>query len=187
VFSKPKSKIVDPVQKTESIHPATSAGSTTQLSKSATTQPAANVEPAERIASISSGMSIVGKIVCDGTVNIFGHIEGELRGSIVNVCNGARVEGNLIAEELTVGGRVKGTIQADRVKLQSTADVEGDICHQLLSIEENARFEGTSKRGTKVNDSQSSIQSNADRPLQSQAKAQSEAVPMAFSPAVAIE
>jgi cytoskeletal protein CcmA (bactofilin family) len=187
MFGKPKNKIVDTVQKTGSTYPATSAGPTTQLSKSATAQPAANMEPTESIASISSGMSIVGKIVCDGTVNIFGRIEGELRGSSVNVCNGARVEGNLVAEELTVGGSVRGTIHAARVKLQSTADVEGEIYHQLLSIEENARFEGTSKRGTKATDLQSSIQSNADRPLQTQAEAQSEVVPIAYSPGVAIE
>ena len=33
--------------------------------------------------------------------------------------DGAQVEGNIIAEELTIGGRVKGTIHANRVKLNS--------------------------------------------------------------------
>jgi cytoskeletal protein CcmA (bactofilin family) len=47
---------------------------------------------------------------------------------------------------LTIAGQVKGTIHANRVKLNSTAVVEGDIFHRSLSIEENARFEGSSKR-----------------------------------------
>jgi cytoskeletal protein CcmA (bactofilin family) len=47
---------------------------------------------------------------------------------------------------LTIGGRVKGAIHAKRVKLVSTADVDGDIYHRSLSIEENARFEGSSRR-----------------------------------------
>jgi len=56
------------------------------------------------------------------------------------------VEGDVVAEELTIGGQVKGTIHANRVKLNSTAVVEGEIFHRSLSIEENARFEGSSKR-----------------------------------------
>src|SRR5262249_52430460 len=58
----------------------------------------------------------------------------------------AKVEGDVVAEELTVGGVIKGIIHANRVKLNSSAVVEGDIFYRSLSIEENARFEGSSKR-----------------------------------------
>ena len=91
-------------------------------------------------------MTIVGKIFGEGTVQIFGHIEGELRALTVLINEGAKVEGDVIAEDLTVGGQVKGTIHANRVRLNGTAVVEGDIFHRSLSIEENARFEGSSKR-----------------------------------------
>jgi cytoskeletal protein CcmA (bactofilin family) len=60
------------------------------------------------------------------------------------------VEGDIVAEELTIGGRVKGTIHANRVKLNSTAVVEGDIYHRSLAIEENAQFEGMSRRQENV-------------------------------------
>jgi cytoskeletal protein CcmA (bactofilin family) len=53
---------------------------------------------------------------------------------------------------LTIGGRVKGIIHANRVRLNGTAIVEGDIFHRSLSIEENARFEGSSKREEAVID-----------------------------------
>jgi len=97
-------------------------------------------------ASISSGMTITGKVNCDGTIRIFGRIEGELHGSTVVISEGAQMEGDIVAEDLTIGGRVKGTIHAKRVKLIGTADVDGDIYHRSLSIEENARFEGSSRR-----------------------------------------
>ena len=100
----------------------------------------------EAISSISSGLSIVGKIVGNGRLAIFGHVEGEVHASTVQIGDGAQVEGNIVAEELTIGGRVKGTIRANRVKLNSTAVVEGDIYHRLLAIEENAQFEGMSRR-----------------------------------------
>ena len=97
----------------------------------------AHPEPlaSETISSISSGVSIVGKIVGNGRLAIFGHLEGEVHASIVQIGDGAQVEGNIIAETLTVGGRLKGTIRANRVRLKSTAVVEGDIYHQSLAIE----------------------------------------------------
>jgi cytoskeletal protein CcmA (bactofilin family) len=62
------------------------------------------------------------------------------------IAEGAQIVGDVVAEELTVSGHVKGTIRANRVKVNSTGFVEGDIFHRTLVIEENARFEGTSRR-----------------------------------------
>ena len=63
--------------------------------------------PGEATSSISSGLSIVGKIVGHGAVTIFGHVEGELQASTVVIAEGAEVEGDIVAEELTVSGRVE--------------------------------------------------------------------------------
>ena len=104
----------------------------------------------EAFSSISSGLSIVGKIDgkivgSNGRLSIFGHVEGQIHASTVEIGDGAQIEGNIVAEELTIGGRVKGTIHSNRVKLNRTAVVEGDIYHRSLAIEENAQFEGMSK------------------------------------------
>ena len=112
---------------------------------------------AEAVSSISSGLSIVGKIVGSGRLAIFGRVEGEVQASTVQIGDAAQVEGNIIAEELTVGGRVKGTIRANRVKLKSTAVVEGDIYHRSLAVEENAQFDGMSRRQEDVIDAPSLI------------------------------
>ena len=106
----------------------------------------------EAISSISSGLSIVGKIVGNGRLAIFGHVEGEVHALTVQIGDGAQVEGDIVADELMIGGRVKGTIHANRVKLNSTAVVEGDIYHRSLAIEENAQFEGMSRRQENVID-----------------------------------
>ncbi|HEV2956574.1 MAG TPA: polymer-forming cytoskeletal protein [Xanthobacteraceae bacterium] len=100
----------------------------------------------ETICSIGSGTSIVGNITCDGPAQFYGHIEGEVRGSDLLIGEGAEVVGNVIAQEVTIRGRIKGTIRAVRVKLQATGAVEGDILHRSLSIEDTALFEGSSRR-----------------------------------------
>ena len=71
---------------------------------------------ADEISSISSSITIVGKISGKGTVRISGRIEGELHASTVLIDDGAEVEGDIVAAELIIGGRVKGTIHANRVK-----------------------------------------------------------------------
>ncbi len=116
------------------------------------------------VSSISSGLSIVAKIVGHGAVTIFGHVEGELRASTVVIAEGAQMEGDVVAEELTIGGHIKGTIHANRVKLND-AVVEGDIFHRTLAIEENARFEGTSRRNENTIDTPSRVQTNRHQPL----------------------
>ena len=115
-----------------------------QYHRPAMAQPAA--ETADKTSTISSDMTIVGKIAGDGTVKVFGRIEGELRATTILISDGAHVEGEIAAEDVTIGGSVKGTVHANRVKLNSTAIVEGDIFHRSLAIEENARFEGSSRR-----------------------------------------
>ena len=119
---------------------------------------------APEASSISSGLSIVGKIVGHGALTIFGHVEGELRASTVVIAEGAQMEGEVSAEELTIGGYVKGTIHANRVKLNGTAVVEGDIFHRTLAVEENARFEGTSRRSENTIDTPSRVQTNRVQP-----------------------
>jgi cytoskeletal protein CcmA (bactofilin family) len=110
--------------------------------------------------SISSGLSIVGKIIGRGALTIFGHVEGELRASSVVIAEGAQMEGDVVAEDLTINGHVKGTVHANRVKLGGTGVVEGDILHQTLAIEENARFEGVSRRSESAIDSTSLVSAN---------------------------
>src|SRR5262249_62253417 len=88
---------------------------------------------------------------------VFGRIEGELRASELLIGDGAQVEGNVIAQHITVCGRVKGTIRAVRVKLQNGGAVEGDIFHRTLSIDENSQFDGSSRRVENPTDPSSSV------------------------------
>jgi cytoskeletal protein CcmA (bactofilin family) len=117
-----------------------------QVQRPTIVQPAAAAGQQDMSSSLSPGMTVIGKLVGEGAVKIYGRIEGELQASSIVICEGAQIDGDVVAKELTIAGRVKGTIHAGKVKLQSSAVVEGDIFHRSLAIEENARFEGMSRR-----------------------------------------
>jgi cytoskeletal protein CcmA (bactofilin family) len=145
------------------LHPAKVAGQQAQQAGAAP----ARVIPAqaETVSSIGVGMTVVGKVVGDGNVKVFGRVEGELQVSSLLIGEGAEVEGNIVAKDLTISGRVKGTIHAVRVKLSGSAVVEGDIFHRSLAIEENARFEGTSRREDNLTDRSTSAPAMGSSPL----------------------
>jgi len=126
-------------------------GRTVQPSHTVVEQVASGPEPTAtrksgRDSCIGAGMSIVGKIECNGPAQVFGRIEGEVRASDLLVGDGATIDGSVIAQSVTVCGRIKGIIRAVRVKLQNGGAVEGDIFHRSLSIDEDSLFEGSSRR-----------------------------------------
>ena len=56
------------------------------------------------------------------------------------------VTGQIDADTVQIDGRVNGTIRAGHVILSSTAQVFGDIHHEMLTIEMGANFEGNMRR-----------------------------------------
>lgn len=66
----------------------------------------AMLHPSQTISSIGSETMVVGKILCNEALNIYGLIEGEVIASSAFIADGAQVHGDIIAEELIVGGRV---------------------------------------------------------------------------------
>ena len=100
----------------------------------------------DMVSTLGHGMLITGNIVCEGSVQIFGRVVGDIHASQLVICQGARVEGKVIAPETIIQGTFNGTIQGNSVKLQSTASVEGEIFNKSLTIEENAQFEGVARR-----------------------------------------
>ena len=141
-------------------------GRTVQPSHTVVEQVASGPEPTAtrksgRDSCIGAGMSIVGKIECNGPAQVFGRIEGELRASDLLVGDSATIDGSVIAQNVTVCGRIKGTIRAVRVKLQNGGAVEGDIFHRSLSIDEDSHFEGSSRRVENPTEIPSSIDAKA--------------------------
>lgn len=100
----------------------------------------------EVVSTLGHGMRVTGNIVCDGSLQIFGRVIGDIHAAQLVICGGAQVEGNVIAHETSIQGGFKGTIQSNSVKLQSKAVVDGEIYNKSLTIEQDVQFEGVSRR-----------------------------------------
>jgi cytoskeletal protein CcmA (bactofilin family) len=75
-------------------------------------------------------------------------VDGEIYGNVTSedgiiVGDKGMVRGNLVAKTVVIGGKVKGNITAfQRLELQSSAQIEGDISTPVFVVEEGAVFEG---------------------------------------------
>jgi cytoskeletal protein CcmA (bactofilin family) len=98
------------------------------------------------VSTLGQGMLINGNIVCTGPVQVFGRVIGDIHAAKLTICEGGKVVGNVIAPETVIQGVFSGTVYANNVKLQSTAVVDGEIFNKLITIEQNAMFEGVARR-----------------------------------------
>ena len=122
--------------------PATAAPSAMEAATAALRK--ANGAPTRSV--IDAWLTITGNLQSEGEVQVDGQIVGDIRCAHLTVGRDAMVNGNITAEEGVVRGKVKGVIRANRVILQDSAQVDSEIFHKKLSIEEGACFEGTSRR-----------------------------------------
>lgn len=96
---------------------------------------------------ISADTTIAGDIDCDGVLKVEGRVTGSVRRArqIMLAKNGA-IQGDVVADEIVVGGVVDGNVSAaDRLELQPTAVVNGDISTKSIVVMEGARINGSVK------------------------------------------
>jgi cytoskeletal protein CcmA (bactofilin family) len=98
---------------------------------------------------IGAGMRVVGDINADGVVKIEGTVVGTVRaGRQVLVGKGGEVEGDVISREAIIGGEVRGSIRADeRVEIQATSVIHGDIAAKRLLVQEGGEINGVVRMG----------------------------------------
>jgi cytoskeletal protein CcmA (bactofilin family) len=95
---------------------------------------------------ISEDLTIKGNVTSKGEIQVEGEVEGDIRCGSLLVGDKSKVTGGVAAEDVVVRGHIVGSIRGLRITLQSQSQVEGDIFHQSLAIEQGAYFEGKSRR-----------------------------------------
>ncbi|MGH2569547.1 MAG: bactofilin family protein [Bacteroidota bacterium] len=102
------------------------------------------VDSVKELNMIAAGTTVEGKIRTQGSVRVDGKVVGEISASeAVAVGHSGEVEGNVTAKNVTVGGKVRGSLNiAEKAVLEGKAVVRGDLRAARLVIDEGALFDG---------------------------------------------
>ncbi|MBI3006454.1 MAG: polymer-forming cytoskeletal protein [Ignavibacteriales bacterium] len=102
------------------------------------------VDPAKEINILGAGTVVEGKIRGQGSFRIDGKLIGDISASedlAVGVTG--EIEGNVTAKNVTVGGKIRGSITAqEKVVFESKSVVRGDIRASKFIIDEGSIFDG---------------------------------------------
>jgi len=104
--------------------------------------PAARQE--HRESHISADLTIEGKIIGSGHIRIAGRFKGDVQvDGNVSLEAGARLEGHVKANVVSVGGELIGNIEnAKRVELLETGVINGDVKAGSLTVAAGSRMRG---------------------------------------------
>lgn len=93
---------------------------------------------------IAPGMKIIGDLETSGVVKIDGAVEGSIRGARqVLLGRSGTIQGDVHAEEAVLAGKVVGTVVAvERVEVQSTSRIDGDIHTKSIIVLEGGMING---------------------------------------------
>lgn len=94
---------------------------------------------------IGPTVSVRGEVTASDDISIEGRIEGPMwcEGHAVTIAPDAIVQGDIVGRDITVEGRVSGTLLATEVvDIRTTGDVEGRIVSTRLILHEGSTFHG---------------------------------------------
>lgn len=93
---------------------------------------------------IGAGTRVEGSIATEGSIRIDGTMVGDVIAKTnVAIGLGGTLEGTLSATNVSLAGRVKGTVTAtEKLILESKSVLQGDIKAARLVVDEGATFDG---------------------------------------------
>ena len=93
---------------------------------------------------LDAQLALTGDLDTTGSLRIDGRLDGSVRRADTVVLGvGASMSGDVHAREVVIGGTITGNVHAtERVELQATAIVTGDILTQTILVQEGGVVNG---------------------------------------------
>jgi cytoskeletal protein CcmA (bactofilin family) len=91
---------------------------------------------------LGPGVTITGILDCEGALHVHGLVRGRINTDKLVVGLDGFVEGDVVAREVVVEGRLLGRIFGHTVTLDASANVTGRIFHHVVTVVRGAQFEG---------------------------------------------
>ena len=92
----------------------------------------------DKISTLLSDVSIEGDVVEKDKIVIDAKINGDVKSDDVMTHSNSNIQGNIKSRSVSIGGKLKGNINAEQINIKKTADIDGVLNQKILSIEEGA-------------------------------------------------
>ena len=90
---------------------------------------------------LGCGLTITGDLDTDGELFIHGRVHGSVRADRLVLAEDGDVEGDIVARDARISGRVNGRVFALNVMLDASAEVTGRIFHHTVEVARGARVD----------------------------------------------
>ena len=85
-----------------------------------------------------SDVSVEGDLVEKDKIIIDAKINGDIKANEIDTYTNSNIKGNIKSKNTSLGGKLRGNINSDKINIKKTADVEGVLSQKTLSIEDGA-------------------------------------------------
>ena len=85
-----------------------------------------------------SDVSIEGDLVEKDKIIVDAKISGDIKADDIEAHSNSVITGNITSKIASLGGKLRGNVSSDKIKIQKTGEIEGVLSQNTLSIEEGA-------------------------------------------------
>ena len=91
---------------------------------------------------LGRALTVNGSLETDGEIQVHGSVLGRINAARLFLGIGGYVEGDVVAENVHIGGKLYGRVFARKVTLDSTAKITGRVFHHTAYIARGALVDG---------------------------------------------
>ena len=95
---------------------------------------------AEKISILLSDVSVEGEVIEKDKIVVDAKISGDIKAREVETHSNSNIKGNIKSKIASLGGKLIGNVNSNRINIKKTAEIEGVLNQKTLSIEEGVRL-----------------------------------------------
>ena len=92
----------------------------------------------DKISILLADVSIEGDLVEKDRIILDAKISGDVKAGVIETHSNSSIKGNITSKIATLGGKLVGNVNSDKINIKKTANIEGELNQKTLSIEEGA-------------------------------------------------
>jgi len=94
----------------------------------------------EKISTLLSDVFIDGDLVEKDKILIDAKINGDIKATEIETYTNSNITGNIKSKNASLGGKIIGNINSEKISIKKTADINGILNQKTLSIEEGSKL-----------------------------------------------